>query len=874
MPENAYNPLEIEPKWQKRWEEAGVFKASDFPGQKKQYVLDMFPYPSGDGLHVGHVKGYIATDVYARFKRMQGFEVLHPMGWDAFGLPAENYAIANKVHPREAVEKNIARFKEQLGKIGFTYDWDREINTTDPEYYRWTQWIFLQLFTKGLAYESDEVINWCPRDKTGLANEDIEDGRCERCGTLVEKKKMRQWVLKITDYADRLLKDLDELNWPESITESQRNWIGRSEGSEIEFSITRPSNEPTPGPEKLKFNVRVYTTRADTLFGVTYLVLAPEHPFVAELLTGNLELSIQNKAEVAEYIRAAEHKTDLDRQADEKEKTGVQLKGIVAINPANGEEITVWAADYVLMSYGTGAIMAVPAHDERDFAFAKKFGLAVREVIIPHPHSSAHMKSEEGGAADLPYIGEGVLVHSGEFDGMEREQAKAAVIKKVGGETKIMYKLRNWVFSRQRYWGEPIPLIFCLECKRRIETNNVQSAQSTHKTNITHYAPQSESGYSAGELMNPGWVAVPQEQLPVRLPEVASYQPSGTGESPLAAIEDWVNVRCPRCGGPARRETNTMPQWAGSCWYYLRYLDPKNDAELVDPAKEKAWMPVDLYVGGAEHATRHLIYARFWHKFLFDIGAVSTSEPFRKLKNVGLILGADGRKMSKRWGNVLNPDAVTARHGADALRVYEMFMGPFENAMPWSEESLIGAARFLRRVNACFMRPEYSTKKKELRWDDDNRRLVMHRTIKRVTDAIENFRFNTGVAALMEWLNELEKTDGGGDEARRVFIRLLAPYAPHAAEDLWENIGGEGFVSTAPWPTYDDALLARAEVTVPVQVNGKVRGQVTLAADADHAAAEAAARALINVQRHLANTEVQQIVYVPGRMINFVKRTV
>src|SRR3989344_2874247 len=692
---SMYTPQDIEPKWQRRWEEERAFVTPDIPGDKKHYVLDMFPYPSGDGLHVGHVKGYIATDVYARFKRMQGFEVLHPMGWDAFGLPAENYAIANKVHPRAAVEKNIARFKEQLNKIGFTYDWSREINTTDPHYYKWTQWIFLQLFKAGLAYESDELINWCPKDKTGLANEDIENGRCERCGTPVEKKKLRQLVLKITDYADRLLKDLEELNWPESIKESQRNWIGRSEGSLLKFEILSTKSETNSHAQNQKLKtVEVFTTRADTLFGATYLVLAPEHPLVAELLAENLEFGIKNIADVAEYIRATGHKTDLDRQADEKEKTGVQLQGVVAMNPASGEEIPVWVADYVLMSYGTGAIMAVPAHDERDFAFAQKFGLGIREVVSPHPLSSPEEKRESS------YTGEGVLVNSGEFDGMESGEAKQAIAEKVGGELKVMYKLRDWVFSRQRYWGEPIPVIHCAQC---------------------------------------GVVPVPEEDLPVELPEVEQYEPTGTGESPLAAIAEWVNVACPQCGGAAKRETNTMPQWAGSCWYYLRYLDPQNNAALVDADKERAWMPVDMYVGGAEHATRHLIYARFWHKFLFDRRQVSTSEPFTQLKSVGLILGADGRKMRKRWGNVLNPDDVVEKHGADALRVYEMFMGPFENAMPWSDESLVGASRFLRRVAQMFTSPAYAPPRGGASAGKPPGSLVLGSTGMRVTEAIDQF---------------------------------------------------------------------------------------------------------------------------------------
>lgn len=800
-----YKPQLVEADWQQRWAEAGVWRVADAPGKPKQYVLDMFPYPSGDGLHVGHVKGYIATDVYARFRRMQGYAVLHPMGWDAFGLPAENYALANKVHPRVAVERNIVRFKRQLMQLGFTYDWDREINTTDSAYYEWTQWIFIQLFKKGLAYESHEPINWCPSCQTGLANEDVEAGRCERCGTAVEKKRLRQWVLKITDYAERLLADLEQLDWPESIKKSQRSWIGRSEGSILKFQISNA-----------KFQIDVFTTRADTLFGATYLVMAPENPIVASLL--NSKAQIPNSKEVEDYIREAERKTDLVRQAEEREKTGVELKGVVAVNPASGEELPVWVADYILMSYGTGAIMAVPAHDERDFAFAQKFGLPIRRVIA-------------GG--ELPYTGAGNLMNSGEFTGVASEEAKLAITEKVGGRKRVMYKLRDWVFSRQRYWGEPIPIIHCVRC---------------------------------------GPVAVPESDLPVELPEVEYYEPTGTGESPLAAIDEWVSTTCPQCGGAGKRETNTMPQWAGSSWYYLRYLDPKNQQALVGEGSEQYWMPVDMYVGGAEHATRHLIYARFWHKFLQDIGVVHSDEPFVHLQNVGLVLGADGRKMSKRWGNVINPDDVVARHGADALRVYEMFMGPFGNAMLWSDESLAGAARFLRRVRGRFTSP-HSLSSREERGDHAGGsgvgEVVMHRTIKRVTEAIEQFRFNTGVAALMEWLNELEPREGVDQERASVFVRLLAPYAPHLAEELWAQLGCEAFVVDAPWPEFNAELLARARVVLPVQVNGRLRGQVEVAADARQSEVEAAARVLPNVARH-APGPVRQVVYVPGRVINFI----
>ena len=778
------NHQEIEAKWQKQWANSAIYHTTENPDKPKTFVLDMFPYPSGEGLHVGHPKGYIATDIYSRFKRMTGHEVLHPMGWDAFGLPAENYAIKNKVHPRVAVEKNVARFKEQLGVLGFDYDWDREINTTDPAYYKWTQWIFLQLFKKGLAYESYEPINWCPGCQTGLANEDLEsDGTCERCGSVVEKRPMRQWVLKIREYADRMLDDLDMLEWPEHIKEAQRNWIGRSKGAEIDFKLFSPRTSDVLGENEEIGEVTVFTTRPDTLYGATYLVLAPEHPFIENEIE-----KIENRKEVDDYIAKAKQKNEQDRLDATKEKTGVKLEGVTAINPGSGEEIPVYIADYVLASYGTGAIMAVPAHDERDFEFATKFGVEIKQVVAPfikadgedsprdgletlerpcidiiieHPNNGTFLIQKEkdgdrnlihfvGGGVDgeddmtavtrellektgfsefefmsnkpvfttksigyrhsknknqqgvsnfyhikLTGLGQvrseiedgkhtvewltreeitkqitwawharswaalngemvstnlGVLVNSGEFDGMNSEEAKKAIVEKVGGRMTNTYKIRDWVFSRQRYWGEPIPIVHCEKC---------------------------------------GPVAVPEDQLPITLPEVERYEPAGDGQSPLSTIPDWVNTTCPQCGEAGKRETNTMPQWAGSSWYYLRYMDPKNDRELVSKEREKYWAPVDIYVGG-DHAVRHLIYARFWHKFLYDIGVVSTVEPFQRLEFLGFILAEDGRKMSKRWGNVINPDDIVALVGADSLRVYEMFMGPFENTIAWSKDGLAG----------------------------------------------------------------------------------------------------------------------------------------------------------------------------------------
>lgn len=806
-----YNPKQIEPKWQKAWQEKEVYKTEDVSDKPKHYVLDMFPYPSGAGLHVGHPKGYIATDVYSRFKSMSGFSVLHPMGWDAFGLPAENYAIKNKVHPREAVEKNVARYKEQLSMIGFNYDWSREVNTTDPEYYRWSQWIFLQLYKKGLAFQSHEPINWCPSCKTGLAQEDLEtDGTCERCGSVVEKKPMRQWVLKIREYADRLVDDLDDLpEWPDHVKEAQRNWIGRSYGAEIEFSI-----KETDG--KLK----VFTTRPDTLFGATYMVIAPEHPLVH-----GLEGKIENLGEVKAYIQATQQKTEIERTDMTKEKTGVELEGIKAINPTNQEEIPVWIADYVLADYGTGAIMAVPAHDERDFAFAKKFDLPIVEVV-------------EGGTKEGPLTDYGILINSADFNGLTSEEAKEKITEFVGGEMKTGYKLRDWVFSRQRYWGEPIPMI--------------------------HVGDQV---YPADE-----------SQLPVVLPNVESYEPSGTGESPLATIDDWVNVSgyvtdngdfMVADSAPdgkelvqGKRETNTMPQWAGSCWYYLRYIDPKNDQALVDSAKEKYWQPVDLYVGGVEHATRHLIYARFWHKFLHDIGAVSTSEPFMKLKTVGLIQAEDGRKMSKRWGNVINPDDVIDQVGADSLRTYEMFMGPFENAIAWSTDGVAGSRRFLEKVwrNASKVS------------DDKNAGLanLLHKTIKKVGEDIQNFKFNTAISAMMVLVNQMDKSESVGKDQYKMLLQVLAPFAPHMTEELWHQLGEAESIHLSSWPEYDQALVQDDTVQLPVQINGKVRTKLEISADASEDQVKEMVMSDQIVQKWLDGNQPKKVIYVAGKIINIV----
>lgn len=938
----SYDHGRIEKKWQKEWESQGIYHSQEDAGKPKAYVLDMFPYPSGDGLHVGHPKGYIATDIYSRHARMQGKNVLHPMGWDAFGLPAENFAIKNKVHPRAAVEKNVARFKEQLQKIGLDYDWSREINTTDPEYYQWTQWIFLKLLEKGLAYEAYEPINWCPSCQTGLANEDLDNGVCERCGSQVEKKPMRQWTLRITEYAERLLKDLDLLpEWQEHIKESQRNWIGKSEGAEIEFAIDGSD-------EKLK----VFTTRPDTLFGVTYMVISPEHPILAKL-------RFTNRDAVAAYAKEAAAKSEIERTAEGKEKSGVKLEGVLAINPANSEKIPVYVADYVLAHYGTGAIMAVPAHDERDYQFARKFNVPVVDVVAerigtPNPEAQSRKIAiaivlndedkmliqsqdkgegpvyclpgggidegetadvaavrevvEETGYVDLTdvrsigrfdshywnpirgiyrhgdesafvmrlasekrsapefteqekratidhrwvtldeaehllrthgvpgsgdllsllrvknghvgvFTGEGISVKSGEFDGLTSEETKQKITAKYG-VAKVSYKLRDWVFSRQRYWGEPIPVVHCEK---------------------------------------DGTVPVPYDQLPVKLPEVEHYEPTGTGESPLANIAEWVNTTCPKCGGPAKRETNTMPQWAGSSWYYLRYMDPKNDRALVDPAKEKYWAPVDMYVGGAEHATRHLIYARFWHKFLKDIGAVSTDEPFKRLISVGLIMAEDGRKMSKRYGNVINPDDIVETYGADTLRIYEMFMGPFTDAIAWKTSSLIGARRFLERV--WKLQEAFAT---EANADVER---VLNQTIKKVGEDIGNFKFNTAISQMMIFVNEAE-AKGVTKEQYQSFVTILAPFAPHIADEIWHFLGNKPSVHIAPWPAYDESKLLADTVTLAVQVNGKARAEITLPRDASQADAEKAAKEA--AAKWLEGKEPSRVIFVANRLVNLV----
>ena len=801
-----YDHKQVEAKQQQRWWDADIDKVGSDPNKPKSYILDMFPYPSGEGLHVGHPKGYIATDVYSRVKKMQGFNILHPMGWDAFGLPAENYALKNKVHPKVAVDKNIATFKSQLKKIGFNYDWEREINTTDPEYYKWTQWIFLKMFEKGLAYESFEPINWCPSCQTGLANEDLDGGKCERCGSEVEKRPMRQWVLKITDYADRLLKDLDtpELKWPEYIKESQRNWIGRSEGAEIIFPLVNFDQQK---------DLTIFTTRPDTIFGVTFVAIAPE------VANKWLKAGWSPDEKTQKYISETLIERAKQTFKDNPEKTGI-FSGLYAVNPANNEEVPVWITNYVLADVGTGAVMAVPAHDERDFEFAKKYKLPIKLVILQN-------KGLVPSQITSAYTGEGWLINSSDiFFGLFSADARKEITEKFG-RSKVNYKLKDWVFSRQRYWGEPIPIIHCEKC---------------------------------------GPVAVPEADLPVKLPEVEHYEPAGTGESPLANITDWVNVKCPKCGGEAKRETNTMPQWAGSSWYYLAYAckEPQIKGErpsynLLNKKALDYWNPVNVYVGGAEHATRHLIYARFWHKFLFDIGIVSNLEPFTELHNVGLILAEDGRKMSKRFGNVINPDEIVELYGADSLRLYTMFMGPFGDEISWSTNNIIGVRRFLEKVWRL------QDKAREATADD-----ALHLTIKKVTDDVLNFRFNTAISAMMIQVNAWDKLEVINKSDYEALLKLLAPFAPHATDELWQSLGHAESIHLAKWPEYDINKTESKSFLLVVQVAGKVRGTIKLPSNVSEEEAKSAALNLPDVAKWLPNKVPSKVVYVPGRAINFI----
>ncbi len=801
----------VENKWMKKWINIKfkTYQVADIPKKKKLYVLDMFPYPSGQGLHLGHVENYMASDIYVRAKKMQGYEVLHPMGWDAFGLPAENYAIKVKKHPAEIVAKNIQIFKKQLMRMGFVYDWKREINTTDPKYYRWTQWIFLKLFERGLAYEKEAPINFCPSCKTGLANEEVTaEGNCDRCGTPVQRKMLRQWWLKITAYAERLLKDLPLLDWPEDIKEMQKNWIGKSVGHQIKF-ILKDKNNYKIG------EVEVFTTRIDTLFGATYLVLAPEHPLINQLKN-----YLENVYEVEKYIEEAAQKSELERTDLAKTKTGVQLRGIWAVNPTNQKLIPVWISDYVLIHYGTGAIMAVPAHDERDFEFAQKFKLDIIEVISPdgQPHR-----------LDVAYTGNGYLINSGPFDGLDNFASQEKIANYVGAKKVTNYKMRDWIFSRQRYWGEPIPIVHCKKC---------------------------------------GAVPLKEKDLPLTLPKVKSYEPTGTGESPLSAMDWWVNTKCPKCGGPAKRETNTMPQWAGSCWYYLRYLDPKNSKVLVDLKKEKKWMPVDLYVGGKEHAVLHLLYARFWHKFLYDLGIISTPEPFKKLVNQGIILGADNRKMSKSFGNVVNPDDIVKQYGADTLRMYIMFMGPLEDMKPWNPEGINGIFRFINRV-WNFYQTQIRTKEKER--DDKEIQAILHRTIKKVTEDVDSLRYNTAISALMECLNKMQEKNMKVKKAvLEDYLKLLAPFAPFIAEELWQALGYKSSIHEEKWPKYQEKYLTQKEFELIVQINGKMRAKIKMPLNISQKEAEKRALNEPKIATLIKNAKIKKTIFVPNRLINFV----
>ncbi|MGO2908945.1 MAG: leucine--tRNA ligase [Leuconostoc citreum] len=799
-----YEHQQIEQKWQKFWDDNQTFATSDTTDKPKYYAVDMFPYPSGQGLHVGHPEGYTATDIMSRFKRAKGFNVLHPMGWDAFGLPAEQYAMKTGHNPADFTSQNIDHFREQIKSLGLSYDWNREINTTDPSYYKWTQWIFEKLYEKGLAYESNMMVNWDPIDRVVLANEEVIDGKSERSGNKVERKALRQWVLKITAYADRLVDDLDDLDWPEAIKEQQRNWIGRSKGAAVFFNVDHADAK-----------IEVYTTRPDTLFGATYMVLAPEHELVDSIVTA------EQKQAVADYRAAIAAKSDLERTDLNKDKTGV-FTGAYGINPINGEKLPIWIADYVLASYGTGAVMAVPAHDDRDFEFAKKFDLAIKPVIAG------------GENDDVAYTGDGVHINSDFLDGLDKATAIDQAIDWLeahqAGHAQTNFRLRDWIFSRQRYWGEPIPVI--------------------------HW----EDGTTS---------LVPENELPLLLPHATELRPSGSGESPLANLTDWLEVTRDD-GVKGRRETNTMPQWAGSSWYFLRYIDPHNDHQLADPEKLKYWMNVDLYVGGAEHAVLHLLYARFWHKFLYDLGVVPTKEPFQKLVNQGMILGANHEKMSKSKGNVVNPDDIVREYGADTLRVYEMFMGPLTQSKPWSEEGITGSRRWLDRVWRLLIDDEGQLRDHVTTVNPGDLDKIYHQTVKKVTDDLENMRFNTAISQMMVFVNDAYKSDALPVTYMNGFIQLLAPFAPHLAEELWVRLGNRESISYVSWPTYDDTKLVDDTVEIIFQVNGKVRGKATVARDINQDDMITAAKADDNVQNFITGKTVRKVIAIPGKFVNIV----
>ena len=804
--ERVYNPKEIEQKWQKIWDDEKAFAASDDYSKPKYYALVEFPYPSGQGLHVGHPRPYTALDIVARKRRMEGYNVLYPMGWDAFGLPTENYAIKNHIHPKIVTKNNVHRFKEQLHSLGYSFDWDREINTTDPEYYKWTQWIFLKLFKAGLAYKAEMPINWCTSCKVGLANEEVVNGHCERCGAEVIRKVKSQWMLKITEYADKLLEGLDHVDYIERVKVSQKNWIGRSTGAEVDFPIAGKEDK-----------LRIYTTRPDTLFGVTYMVISPEHPYIEKFAS-----EIKNLDEVKTYQEQAARKSDFERSELAKEKTGVKIDGLTAVNPVNGKEIPIWVSDYVLMSYGTGAIMAVPAHDERDWEFAKKFNMPIIQVV---ESSEGPVDVNEAAFVD---VATGKLVNSGFLNGMEVAEAKKAIIeyleKENIGTQKTNYKLRDWVFSRQRYWGEPIPIVHCDKC---------------------------------------GYVPLPEDQLPLELPDVESYMPTDNGESPLAAMRSWVETTCPCCGGPAERETDTMPQWAGSSWYFLRYTDPHNTEALASPEALKYWMPVDWYNGGMEHTTLHLLYSRFWHRFLYDEKVVPCPEPYQKRTSHGMILGENGEKMSKSRGNVVNPDDIVNEFGADTLRTYEMFIGAFELSAAWSNEGVKGCRRFLERV---WKLQEIVTDEAGYSKELETR---MHQTIKKVSSDFETLKYNTAIAAMMSLINDFYKAGKVTRDEFKTLLILLNPVAPHMTEELWQIMNYGGRLYQTSWPTYEEAKTVESEVEIAVQVNGKVRATIKIAADISKEDAIAAGKAA--VADKLTGQIVKEI-YVPGRLVNIVQK--
>jgi len=821
MSVREYDFENFEKKWHEKWEESGLHRCLDDDPRPKYYCLDMFPYPSGSGLHVGHWRGYVLSDVWTRYMTLKGCNVLHPMGWDAFGLPAENDAIRKKLHPKTNTKKNVDNIRRQLKEIGAMYDWSREIDTTDPDFFRWTQWIFVKMFEMGLAYKKDMPINWCTGCKTVLANEEVSAGACEICSSPVEKKNLNQWMLKITKYADRLLDDLDKLDWPEKVKIMQRNWIGRSEGADVVFTAISAK-------DGTKHDFTVFTTRPDTLFGATYVVFAPEHPMVPQIC------SPEKEAEVNDYIARASNLAELDRASEAREKTGV-FTGAYAINPVNGEKVPVWIADYVMMSYGTGAIMAVPAHDERDFEFATKFDIPIIEVI----HSDSAARNGDGTLSEA-YTGEGVLINSGDFDGQEWDEAKKNITEMLEsggkGEKAVNYKLRDWIFSRQRYWGEPLPVVYCEKC---------------------------------------GWVAVPEDQLPVRLPEVESYEPTGTGESPLAAIEDWVKTECPACGGPGRRETDTMPQWAGSSWYFLRYPNPGYDRGPVNPDLIDEWMPVDLYVGGIEHAILHLLYSRFFTKVLHDLDVISFDEPFSRLFNQGMILRQSektgkGEKMSKSKGNIVSPDEIVEKYGTDSLRMYELFVGPPDQDSEWSDRGIEGIFRFLKRAWRWVL--EANARAAEA----DSKEMLQQRhiLIKNCTERLDSFRFNTIISALMEFINFAADSKNSGldvsGETIKAFLVLISPLAPHFAEELWHETGGSDSIFTEKWPEYDRELATLDTIEIVVQVNGKVRASFESEREKPKEELEKAAFELPNVQKHIEGKDVKKVIVVPNKLVNIV----